>query len=62
MTLLQGSVDDVVTASKRIMEIGSRNGGYLFNSGEMVPRDIPEANTKAMIRTARRYGGAVPGI
>jgi len=62
VTLLQGSVDDVEKSTKRIMEIGSRNGGYLFNSGEMVPRDIPEANMKAMIRTARRYGGAVPGI
>ncbi len=61
VTLLQGSVADVEAASKRIMEIGAKGGGYLFNSGEMIPRDVPEANMKAMIRTARRYGGGRTG-
>lgn len=62
VTLLQGSVADVEKATRRIMEAGSRGGGYLFNSGEMIPRDVPEANIKAMVRTARKYGGGVPGI
>ena len=28
-------------------------GGYLFNTGEMNPRDVPAENMKAMIAAAR---------
>ena len=54
--LLQGTKERVVEDSKRIMNIGKQGGGYIFNSGEMVPRDIPEENMIAMIKTAREYG------
>lgn len=52
-TLLQGTKEDVIRESKRIMELGKQNGGYIFNSGEMVPRDIPEEHMIAMIQTAK---------
>lgn len=54
--LLQSNPEDVYTESKRIMEIGKQNGGYLFNSGEMIPRDVPEENMKAFIRAGKEFG------
>ena len=53
-TLLYGTPDQVRAESERIMDIGKQNGGYLFNSGEMIPRDVPEENMIAMIQTAKR--------
>jgi uroporphyrinogen decarboxylase len=56
--LLYGTPEQVYEESKRIMNIGKRNGGYLFNSGEMIPRAIPEENMNAMIRAGKEFGGA----
>ena len=53
--LLQGSKERVIEDTKRIMNIGKEGGGYIFNSGEMIPRDTPEENMRAMIQTARQY-------
>jgi uroporphyrinogen-III decarboxylase len=39
------------------MEIGKPGGAYIFNTGDMVPRDVPEENMQTMIRTARQHGG-----
>lgn len=52
--LLRGSPADVERETERIMAIGRSGGGYLFNTGEMVPRDAPVENVKAMMRAARR--------
>lgn len=54
--LLQGTPEDVKEETKRIMKIGKQGGGYIFNSGEMIPRDVPEENIIAMMGTAREYG------
>ncbi|MHB1190657.1 MAG: uroporphyrinogen decarboxylase family protein [Armatimonadota bacterium] len=51
--LMTGTPELVKSEAKRIMEIGKQNGGYIFNTGEMVPRDVPAENMEAMIRTAR---------
>jgi len=51
--LYYADADKVYNEAKRIASIGSNGGGYLFNSGEMIPRDTPEENIKAMIRGAR---------
>ena len=51
--LLQGTKEKVIEDTKRIINIGKQGGGYIFNSGEMIPRDIPEENMIAMIQTAR---------
>lgn len=58
LSLLQGTEREVVDATNRIFAAGSQGGGYLFNTGEMVPRDIPEANMVAMVRTARAADAA----
>ena len=39
---------------ERIMNIGKRGAGYIFNVGEMVPRDTPTENMKAMMQRAKR--------
>jgi uroporphyrinogen decarboxylase len=54
--LLYGTPEKVYEESKRVIESGKENGGYIFNSGEMIPRDIPEGNMSAMIRAGRDFG------
>jgi len=54
--LQNGSPDDVAAETERVMAICKPGGGYVFNSGEMVPRDTPEANMRAMAETVRRLG------
>ena len=55
-TLLYGTPEEVKEESERVMKLGKQGGGYIFNSGEMIPRDIPEENMIAMISTARKFG------
>lgn len=54
--LLYGSPEDVRRETARVMNTGKQGGGYIFNSGEMVPKDVPEENMTAMIETARESG------
>jgi uroporphyrinogen decarboxylase len=53
LCLLEKDADAVYEEAKRIAAIGARDGGFLFNSGEMIPRDVPEENIIAMVRGAR---------
>lgn len=50
--LLNGTPRQVEIEAKRIMSIGKCGGGYIFNTGEMVPRDVPVENMEALIRAA----------
>ena len=52
--LLRGTPAQVAAEAERITEIGYSDGGYLFNTGEMNPRDVPVENMKAMIEAVRR--------
>ncbi len=56
VTLLEGDAAAVREASERIMKKGMQNGGYIFSSGEMIPRDVPEENMIAMVETGRKFG------
>jgi len=53
--LMRGSPEQVAAEAERIMNICKNEGGYIFNTGEMNPRDIPVENMKALINTARKY-------
>lgn len=54
LNILQRSTPQkVAEEAKRIMSIGKRNGGYMFNTGEMVPRDTPIENMRAMMTSAK---------
>ncbi|MFH1742337.1 MAG: uroporphyrinogen decarboxylase family protein [bacterium] len=52
--LMRGTPEEVVKEAERIVKIGYSDGGYIFNTGEMNPRDTPVENMKAMIETVRR--------
>ncbi|HET6453270.1 MAG TPA: uroporphyrinogen decarboxylase family protein, partial [Armatimonadota bacterium] len=51
--LMNGTPEQVASEAERIMRIGRQNGGYVFNTGEMVPRDTPIENMEAMLAAAR---------
>ncbi|HGE73198.1 TPA: hypothetical protein ENX78_20370 [Candidatus Poribacteria bacterium] len=51
--LQRATPQKVAEEAKRIMSIGRQNGGYMFNTGEMVPRDTPEENMRAMMVSAK---------
>ena len=51
--LYRGTPDEVAREAERIVRIGYSQGGYLFNTGEMNPRDTPVENMRAMIAAVR---------
>ncbi len=54
--LQNGTPKQVEAETVRIMEEGKKVNGFLFSSGEMIPRETPEENMVAMIRTAKIQG------
>ncbi len=52
--LWKGSPDRVKAETTRIINICKGNGGYIFNTGEMNPGQVPAENMKAMMDTARK--------
>lgn len=51
--LMNGSPEQVASEGARIICVGKQNGGYIFNTGEMVPKDTPVENMEAMLSAAR---------
>ena len=51
--LMNSSAETVRKEAERIMNTAKVGGGYMFNTGEMNPRDVPVTNMEAMIKTAR---------
>jgi uroporphyrinogen decarboxylase len=51
--LLRGTPEQVEREVERIMAIGRRGTGFMLDSGEMVPRDVPVENMRAMMRRGR---------
>ncbi len=51
--LQNGTPEEVAGETRRLMEIGKPGGAYIFDSGEMVPRETPEENMRAMMRVAK---------
>jgi len=54
--LKNGTPARVAQETERILKTAAPGGGYIFGPGEMVPRDTPEANMRAMMRAAREFG------
>lgn len=54
--LMRGTPQQVAAETQRILQIGSSQGGYLFATGEMNPRDTPAENMKAMVEAVRQAG------
>ena len=53
--LMRGTPEQVAAEAERIMTTCKEGGGYLFNTGEMNPRDTPVENMHAMIRAAKKF-------
>ena len=51
--LMNGTPEQVASEAERLMRVGKHGGGYVFNTGEMVPKDTPVENMEAMLRAAR---------
>jgi len=54
--MLRGSVEDVVSASKKAIDDAGRGGGFILSTGDQCGRDTPDENLRAMVETARTYG------
>jgi uroporphyrinogen decarboxylase len=52
--LWRGTPESISKEVERIVGICKPGGGYIFSTGEMNPRDIPEKNMHAMMRTAKK--------
>jgi uroporphyrinogen decarboxylase len=55
-TMLRGSVQDVINASKKAIDDGAAGGRFILSTGDQCGRDTPDENLAAMIETARTYG------
>jgi len=51
--LWKGTPDMVKSETTRIIKTCKKNGGYIFNTGEMNPGQVPVENMKTMMDTAR---------
>jgi uroporphyrinogen decarboxylase len=52
--LMNGKPEEVAAEADRIIRTAGPGGGFMFNTGEMNPRDVPEENMRAMIRAAKK--------
>lgn len=57
-TLMRGTAADVAREAERLVKLCYPGGGYLFNTGEMNPRDVPAENMRAIVEAARRASAA----
>ncbi|HMA99387.1 MAG TPA: uroporphyrinogen decarboxylase family protein [Spirochaetota bacterium] len=55
-TMLKGSVDDVVQASKKAIDDAAAGGRFILSTGDQCGRDTPLDNLHALVETARTYG------
>lgn len=51
--LMRGAPDRVAAEARRIVQTCRGPGGYIFCTGEMNPRDVPEENMRAMVAAVR---------
>lgn len=54
--MLNGTVQDVINASKQAIDDAAYGGGFILSTGDQCGRDTPFENIHAMIETARTYG------
>lgn len=54
--MLRGSVDDVISASRKAIDDAAAGGRFILSTGDQCGRDTPDDNLRAMIETARTYG------
>jgi len=55
-TVARGSVEEVKTASKELIECWKPEGKFVFNAGCGIPRGTPSENLQAMLDSTIEYG------
>ena len=55
--LMRGTSAQVEKEVERLMTLGQATTGFILNSGEMVPRDVPVENMRAMMRKGHELAG-----
>jgi len=53
--LMEGTQESISSDVERIMKICKPGGGFVFNTGEMNPRMVPEENMNAYMSAAKRF-------
>ncbi len=56
-TMLQGTPEDVRRASEECIRKAQEGGGFILSADCVLPRDTPPANGRAMVETAKQFGG-----
>jgi uroporphyrinogen decarboxylase len=51
--LYRGTPKLIESEVRRLMELCKPGGGWVFNTGEMNPREVPEENMRAMMKAAK---------
>jgi uroporphyrinogen decarboxylase len=54
--MLNGTVKEVIEASKKAIDDASAGGGFILSTGDQCGMNTPYENLYAMIETARTYG------
>jgi len=54
--MLNGTVDNVVTAAKQAIDDAAGGGRFILSTGDQCGRDTPLENLEALVETARTYG------
>ena len=54
--LHKGSVEDVVTFTKHVIDVAAPGGGFILGSSNSIVPGTPARNVVAMFETARQYG------
>jgi len=55
-TMLYGTPDDVIAASKKAIDDAAEDGRFILSTGDQCGRDTPDENLFAMVETTRIYG------
>ncbi len=54
--MLKGTPETVREASRKAIEDAGRDGGFILSTGDQCGRDTPDANIRAMVDAAERWG------
>lgn len=56
LTLLNGSEEEVRDEVRACIEKAGKGGGFIFGTGDDIPRDAPIRNVKAMVEAVNEFG------
>lgn len=54
--MLRGTPEQVTDAARQAIEAAGKGGGFILSTGDQCGRDTPDANIRALVAAAERYG------